>query len=200
MLPFAASAAASGRGSPFHSLAAMKSIWPLLLITTLTGCTTVVDYPATWSPVARGQGCAITGTYLNRGEAAGGYTTHLSDWLFKPNARERKRLRSYQELYIATDSMNAIVIDGIESSDSVPVRLTRIEKYECKDGILSYSLSALGSGDNVVSIGSSRRLLYRGGGHLVVESAESGVGLVLLIPVVGSANDWARFAMVDGKQ
>lgn len=93
--------------------------------------------------------------------------------------------------------MNAIVITGIESPDSNPVQLTKIEKYECKDGALSYNLSALKSGDNVVSIGSSIRLLYRGAGHLVVESAESGAALVLLIPVIGSANNWARFAIAD---
>lgn len=173
----------------------------LLITTMLVGCTTVVDYPPTWPPLTTEAGCeSITGTYLNRGNAADGQSTYLSDWLFEANSKANLRIRNFQYLALAFDQHKQINISGINGPESTPAQLSKIEKYECKSGSLSFNLSAVKSGDNVVSIGSSKRRLYKSANYLVVESTESGVAIVLLIPVVASANNWARFPIVDRKQ
>lgn len=170
----------------------------LLPIFMLVGCMTTVDYPTTWAPVAKElmTGCkSITGAYLNRGDVAGGGSVKLTEVLLEQNSK----VGDFQYLSIAFDQNMQLVISGVRSPESAPVQLSNIEKYECKNGSLVFDLSSLKSGDNVVSVGSSKRRLYKSGDYLVVESAESGVGIVLLIPVVASANNWFRFPMYERK-
>ena len=164
----------------------------------LVGCMTTVDYPTTWAPVATEpmSGCkAITGEYSNRGDVAGGGTVKLTEGLLEQNSKAG----DFQYLSIAIDQNRGLVISGVLSPESAPVKLSTLQKYECKDGSLVFDLSSLKSGDNVVSVGSSKRRLFKSGNYLVVESAESGVGIALLIPVVGSANNWFRFPMYERK-
>ncbi len=173
----------------------MKIPHTLLLscVLSLEGCSTTVDYPQTWPPVAVlvGAGCeSIFGTYSNTGEeAAAGQPTYLSDWLLDRNSKAR----AYRYLSITLNESKSIDLRGTDAAASETVLLSRIERYDCENGALTIYLSAVKSGDNAVSVGSSKRKLYRSPGHLVVESLENGVGIVLLIPVVASANNWARF-------
>jgi hypothetical protein len=176
------------------------SILSLLLCALITGCSTTVLYPSAWSPLVTEPGCkSISGTYLNRGEAAGKYSTFLSDWLVRSGSQEKNRLSSYQQLSIILDHKNQIVISGL-NEDGSSDQLVNIENHECREGSISFNFSGVHNGDNVASLESSWRHLHKSGDYLVVESTSSGVGIVLLIPVVGSANNWARFLSVEHKQ
>ena len=164
----------------------------------LSSCVTLIDYPPTWPSSINelGQQCElIAGTYLNRGETQDGQTTYLSDWLFDTNIE----FREFQYLSLAFDENNQMVVNGSTTSMPAPIQLPIFENNECRNNYLSINLQSFENSVNAVSLGSSKRHLYKTDNHLIIESSEGGVGVVLLIPVVAYANNWARFSMLQQK-
>ncbi len=168
-----------------------------LITVILFGCSSTLEYPKKWEPIDRQSttDCKfISGVYLNSDETVVGRgPSKLTRVLHK----QGQIVSDFHSVKIEFDQNLHLIISGITKPDATPLQLSVIRNYECKNGALEFEFSSVTSGDNVVGMGSSKRRLFKSGNYLVVETDESGVGIVLLIPVVASANYWYRFPKID---
>jgi hypothetical protein len=175
------------------------------------GCVSVDKYPDDWGALDAGKRSDICpklgGTYENIGETADGQRAWLASRLSGATGHDNElplQMR-YQfwkdlsaakavEVRVTDDQALAIKVtgEGIQREWAVPK--TRVE---CKTNAITIHGDAVNGGDNAVMVGTDAMDLYRSGNRLILNQRGGGVGVLLFVPVVGYANHWTRFSLIE---
>ncbi len=162
----------------------------------LAACASVErdEYPATWPPLASASsGCPVLdGTYGNRGQ--GRVSMPLAGWLIEGSVTALSSVGSVRFAGPANGELAVSFLD--EQGRLLAARRWREgTQYHCADGALlvdrSQGLSMVG-----VAMSTQVRLVPATDGSLVVETRETGGGLVLLVPYAGVYRYWSLFPAV----
>lgn len=159
----------------------------------LAGCASVEkqDYPAQWPALApAAAGCPpLGGTYMNRGE--GTVSRTLASWLIEGSTTAQAIVDRVGLDGPAHGQMTVTLLDRQGRVLAVR-RWAEGAQYHCADGML---LVARPQGLAMVGVAMSMqaRLAPAVDGSLVVETRESGGGVVIVVPYVGAYRYWSRF-------
>jgi len=163
----------------------------LLLAVTLGGCVWTQPLPDAWPDVSSAEGATcdwINGVYYDKGESGTSNKPSLSrmlDW-----SEEKASPETLSITYVSGASL--VVVGGSDASSFSHVPPS--SQFSCVDGTLRISRSVGINREGVLGYENVTHLLYPANGFLIVKSTTSGVGIVLLIPVVGSYTYYYRFA------
>ncbi len=159
----------------------------------LAGCASVEkqDYPAQWPALApAAAGCPpLGGTYVNRGE--GRVSRTLSSWLIEGSTTAQAAVDHVRLDGPAQGQLTMRLLDG--QGRALAVRSWQEgSQYRCADGMLvvdrPQGLAMVG-----MAMSMQTRLAPAVDGSLIVETRESGGGVVIVVPYVGAYRYWSRF-------
>ncbi len=172
----------------------------LFLLACLAGCAVIEqDYPLAWDPLPQpgAQDCArFTGSYADRGEAVGdsaqpsltyGLFGHHSAW------KEARRVD------LALPEEGVLQVTAWDDRKPLFTRtLTSKEgEFSCSDGVLSVRSKRWVAGDIVSGREHITIELRLSDSKLVAHVKEKTYGgLFAVVPIVGTATHWYRFARV----
>ena len=174
--------------SALHRCAALA---PALM---LAACASVErqDYPADWPPlVPAAAGCPVlSGSYANRGQG----TQALAAWVIEGSALALAPVEQVQFDGPASGGLDIRLLDR-QGRLLAARRWQEGTQYRCADGMLVLNRD---SGFAMVGVAMSMqaRLARTVHGSLVVESRESGGGVVIVVPYLGSYRDWSLYPAV----
>jgi hypothetical protein len=177
-----------------------------------SGCVHLEKYPDTWDRISvdsvAGRCPSVSGIYENNGAKPDGTKISLAVWLAAATGRSRQEERYVRnrfidelfkakivELELVDDTELSIHAKGDEIS--IPWAISKnTGQFECKDGAIVIRAGGDMSGDNVAGYSNGSMKLYSSPENLMINWSDSGVGIVLFIPIVYIySNTWGRFPL-----
>lgn len=150
------------------------------------------DYPEGWPPLApAATGCPLLdGTYANRGQ--GRVARPLASWLIEGSALAQAPV---DRVRLAGPRGGQLAVTLLDAQGRVLAARSWAEgaQYHCADGMLlvdrPQGLTLVG-----VAMSLQARLAPAVDGSLVIETRETGGGVILLVPYAGAYRYWSLFA------
>ena len=168
-----------------------------LSVSLLAACVHVERYPGNWEPIAAvpNDECPdLTGEYLNVGEIPSRkYTVSLAAWVFPDwDYSDKPKAVRFQL------TKDVLVIRTVGGSQEKVLSLSRhFGEFGCSKGALQIHGHEGTNREGVAGFTSGTLALVRTRNFLVMNSSGGGVGIVLLLPVAGYGNNYARFPVMN---
>ncbi len=164
------------------------------ILTLLPGCVSNPSYPTSWDTVLDEKKCPrIDGKYLNSGVDHTGREINLSSFLFRTDNVKADYVRF-------TTTNNKVTIDVFNDGELVINHIENINNDYCEDQQVEFDLPETEGGVNrggVLGYTWESALFSKNeGDDFLIHHNSSAIGIVYIIPIIGSAWSWIKFTEI----
>jgi len=179
--------------------------YPVIVAAVLSsGCSSYSAYPVEWGSLSAspGNSCpSLAGEFQNAGERAvpeGGSPQYSPPYLSSYFLADIAAAAQATRVRITGDANAELMVEALGEGASLEPRiLQRQEDYRCEDGWLLLE-SSRWVAEQVSGFESmTYRFRRANDGALVVQVSASALGVILVVPIVGSSTEWHRFPPVE---
>lgn len=168
------------------------------------GCSFHSVYPVEWggfSPVVGNSCPSLAGVFQNAGERSvpeGGSPRYSPPYLASYFLADSAAAARANRVRVTGDAEAELAVELLgEEPPLEPRILQRGDHYRCEDGWLLLETSRWVA-ENVSGFESTTyRFRRTNDGAMVIQESSSGVGVVFVVPVAGSATEWYRFLLAE---
>ena len=164
----------------------------------LGGCVSIQSYPESWeaSSAARADHCPdLNGTYSNIGQSPSGVSgASLSGWLMREEGRGSLR-PDRVGLELSEDSLTVRAVNREKSQFRVLSR--RRGEFRCSNGVLEIPFTESCCYDMMSAVGSGTLRVTRTPGFVVLNIADIGAAIIVIVPLVYARQVYVRFPVVE---